>query len=80
MGKNYKDQGRVSVIVGENIRRFRRKYDYSQEYVAEKLDVSLSTYSRMERGIAPVNVIRLKRLSEILRVSYEELFLEQQII
>ena len=75
MMRNRMDYGELSIIVGKNIRRFRRKLDYTQEYVAEKLEISLPTYARMERGAAPVNMIRLRKLSEILMVTYEELFM-----
>ena len=74
--KNRMDYGDLPMTIGGNIRRLRRSLDYTQEYVAEKLEVSLSTYARMEKGLAPVNMIRLRRLSEILMVSSEDLFLE----
>ena len=80
MVKKYNDFDEITILVGENIRRFRRRLDYSQEYAAEMLGISLSTYSRMERGIAPINVKRLKKLSEILQVSFEELFLENEAV
>lgn len=62
-----------AVLIGENIRRFRRRKDYSQENIAEELNVSLSTFSRMEKGITSMNVLQLLHLAAILEVSVEEI-------
>lgn len=62
-----------AVLVGENIRRIRRQKDYSQEYVAGGMEISLSTYARMERGTAQISIKQLKKLSEILGTSMEEI-------
>lgn len=62
-----------AVLIGENIRRFRRRKDYSQENIAEELNVSLSTFSRMEKGTTSMNVLQLLHLAAILEVSVEEI-------
>ncbi|RCW89791.1 helix-turn-helix transcriptional regulator [Winogradskyella arenosi] len=57
----------------EIIRTKRRKLDYSQEYVAEKLGISQRAYSDIENGkIALRNKTRLK-LAKVLDLNPEDI-------
>jgi transcriptional regulator with XRE-family HTH domain len=59
--------------IGNNIRRLREKRNYSQEYVAQMLQVSQSTYSKIEMGRVRIDIDRLMKLASLLDVSPESL-------
>jgi DNA-binding XRE family transcriptional regulator len=52
----------------------RKNKGYSQEFVAEKLSLSESTYCRREKGQIKVSIEEWKQLSELLGVQIEEIF------
>ena len=61
---------------GERIRRFRNKMGYSQEILAEKLDVTGSTVGRWERGIHAPKKKAFKLISDLFEkegLTYEDL-------
>lgn len=54
--------------VGSNIKKIRELRNYTQEYMAKSLDLSLSGYGKIERNESDVSIKRLEELSEILGV------------
>ncbi len=48
----------------EKLRKLRIEKGYSQEYMAAKLGLSQSAYSKIERGKTKLTIERLERLSE----------------
>ena len=56
-------------IIGEKIKKARKKLDLTQEQLSEKIDVSVAYLSRVERGNTKINLIRLVELAEVLNVS-----------
>lgn len=50
------------------IRTLRELKGYSQDFMAEKLNVSQKTYSRLESGHVKLDIERLKEISEVLEV------------
>lgn len=62
--------------IGENIKRARIKAGFTQEKLAERIDVSLSVISRLETGRTMVSVSKLLRIARVLNVSAASL-LEQ---
>ena len=56
-------------IIGERIKKARKKLDLTQEQLSEKIDVSVAYLSRVERGNTKINLIRLVELAEVLNVS-----------
>ncbi|MBC7695201.1 MAG: helix-turn-helix transcriptional regulator [Burkholderiales bacterium] len=58
---------------GEKIRIARIIKGYSQEYMAFMLDISQSTFSKMESGGIEITVKRLFEIAEILEVKIIEL-------
>ena len=59
---------------GEAIREHRIKRGYSQAYVAERLGIEESTYSRSERtGVGLDSVFRLYTLSQTLDMDFKAL-------
>jgi transcriptional regulator with XRE-family HTH domain len=54
--------------IGTKIRTLRELKGYSQEYMAEKLGISQSNYSRLENSEAEITLTRLEEVSEILDI------------
>ena len=63
---------------GNYIANLRRKVGLTQEQLGEMLGISGKSVSKWERGITFPNIFLLKKLSEILEISCDEL-LEKQI-
>jgi transcriptional regulator with XRE-family HTH domain len=59
--------------ISSNIRKVRESKNYSQEFMAVKLGVSQNVYSRMEQGLAKIEIERLLLISEILETSISDL-------
>lgn len=59
--------------IARSIRRARERKDYTQEYVAEELALTVSTYSKIERGVTALKMEVAMRLAEIFDISLDEL-------
>lgn len=65
------------------VRMLREGIGYSQEYVANKLEISQQAYSKLEKNPDSATLERLKQLSEVLGVSInsivgdEDMFIQQ---
>ncbi|UPT71838.1 MAG: helix-turn-helix transcriptional regulator [Flavobacterium sp. JAD_PAG50586_2] len=57
-----------------SIRAHRLSKNYSQEYVASKLDFSQSYYARIESGKVELSVKHMVLLFEILEIDYVDFF------
>lgn len=51
------------------IRTLREMKGFSQEYMAEKMNISQKTYSRLESGKTKLDCERLKKISTLLETS-----------
>lgn len=56
-------------VIGERLKKARLNKKYTQEALAEKLDVSVAFLSRIERGSSHVNLKRLAQLCSVLGVT-----------
>ena len=59
--------------IGHKIRRIREIKNYSQDYIAQKLEISPKAYSKIESEETRLSVDRLYQLAEILEVKPEDL-------
>lgn len=66
--------------IGSRIREFRRNKNISIEKMAENLNVSYSTYQRIETGETSSWVSHLESISNLLSVSVEEIVLDKDRI
>jgi len=66
----------VKKEVGNRIRKLRESKDLSQQNMAHELDIEVSTYSKIERGITDPSIGRLKQIADILNVSVTDLIQE----
>ena len=60
-------------IIGNKIRSLRVLKELSQENVAEMLNISVTAYSKIERGETDVQLSRLNQIANVFKVSIEEI-------
>lgn len=60
-------------LIGQRIREARAKKGWSQEKLAETIDVATAYLSRVERGGTTINLKRLGQISVALDIPMEEL-------
>lgn len=61
------------MTLGTKIRSLRNLKGLSREQLAEKLNISLTAYSKIERDETDVNYSRLESIAQALEVSVQEL-------
>lgn len=61
-------------MVYKNLKKIRESKGVRQSYLAEKLNISAMSYSRMESGATKIDVERLKIISSLLDVKIEVFF------
>lgn len=57
------------VKIGERIKHLREQRNYSQEYIASKLNISQRAYSKIETGETKLSVDNLFKIAETLETS-----------
>jgi transcriptional regulator with XRE-family HTH domain len=55
--------------IGNKIKKVRELRNYTQDYMAEKLNMSQAGYSKIERDEVDVNFEKIERISEILGIT-----------
>jgi transcriptional regulator with XRE-family HTH domain len=60
--------------ITDNIRKFRELKNYTREIMADKLEMSLSGYSKLERGDVELTISKLYKIAEILEVDISQIF------
>ena len=63
--------------VGKNIRRLRQKKGWTLVQIAEKVQVSVPAFSKIETGPTDINMSRLKQLAEIFGVSILDILYDE---
>jgi len=61
------------VDIGQKIKKVREIKGYTQEYLAEQLDISQKTYSQIENNQSKLDVNRLQKIADILEIGLIEL-------
>jgi transcriptional regulator with XRE-family HTH domain len=59
--------------VAKNIKKFRELKSITRETMAADLGMSLSGYSKLERGEVDLTLSRVNKIAQILDVSFEQL-------
>jgi transcriptional regulator with XRE-family HTH domain len=59
--------------IGAKIKQFRVQQKLSQEVMAEKLNMSVNAYSRIERGETDLQQSRIEQIAKILNITPMEL-------
>lgn len=60
-------------MIGARIKNVRELKNFSQQYMAERLQVSQAAYSKLENGETKVSDEKLSQIAEILEVSTEDI-------
>ena len=63
--------------VGKNIRRLRQKKGWTLVQIAEKVQVSVPAFSKIETGPTDINMSRLKQLADIFGVSILDILYDE---
>lgn len=61
------------IEMGKRMKEQRKLLHFTQEYMAEKLDISIKHYGEVERGLAGLSLENLVEMSEILGVGLDYL-------
>lgn len=56
-------------VIGNRIKQARLAKNYTQEDLAEKIDISVAFLSRVERGYSKINLKRLNQICDLLDVT-----------
>ena len=68
----------LMIKIGESIRKARLVRNYTQQYMANKLGISVHAYLNIENGRADVNTRRLCNIASVLEYKPYELLLETE--
>lgn len=60
-------------VLSKNIRKHREIKGYSQEYMAQELDITQSSYAKLENDSTKITVERLFNISKLLEMEITEL-------
>lgn len=69
----------MKLTIGENIRKFRKKNDLTQEALADRLGVTYQSISRWENGTTYPDLELIPAIAEVLAVTVDELLGMPQI-
>lgn len=64
----------------EKIRKQREDLDWSQEQMAEKLNLTANGYAKIERGETKLYLDRLEQIAQVLNVDITELLPDKELI
>ena len=67
---------KLNKVIGRNIRKIRKKNNYSSIMLCSELGISFSTLSNIERGVHATKLIHLDKMAELFNVSHKEFFKE----
>lgn len=56
-----------------NIKKFRELKNLTREFVASELEMSVSGYSKIERGEIDLTISKLQKIADVLNVSTSEI-------
>lgn len=59
--------------IGENLRKIRELKGYSQDYMAQALEISQRNYCRIEKNEIELSLSKLDRISKILEVTPQQI-------
>lgn len=67
--------------VGEKIKKLRELKNYTQQYMADELELSLSGYGKIERDETDISISRLEKIATVLDVDVNTIlsFDERQV-
>jgi transcriptional regulator with XRE-family HTH domain len=73
-------ENELRAILSANLKRYRNYRKFTQEKMAEKLDISIPFLSDLENGRKWVSPATLVKLADVLGIEPHELFKQEQIL
>ncbi len=70
----YFDKIRVMNYLPNKLNKLRKHYNYSQQYVADKLSVDVMDYMSYENGSNMINYSQMKKIASLYHVSVKDIF------
>jgi len=64
----------MNTAVGSTIRRLRVDNNWSQQVIADHLNISIPAYSKIETGVTDVNLSRLEQIADFFNIDLSHLF------
>lgn len=64
---------KISEKIGEKIKQVREKQNLTQQSMADELGITSNGYGKIERGDSAINLDKLEKIAEILKVKLEDL-------
>lgn len=61
------------INIGDNIKKFRELKNITREQMASDLNMSLSGYSKIERGDTDLTISKIERIAEVLGIDIAQL-------
>ncbi|WKN46462.1 helix-turn-helix transcriptional regulator [Tunicatimonas pelagia] len=68
------NQEKLNEMVGSRIRQARLNLNYTQSDVAERVEIDITHYSRIERGKSNPSLLVAYRICQLLQISLDDLF------
>ena len=59
--------------IGDNIKKLRELRNYTQEYMAGGLDMSINGYGKIERDEVEITLTKLEKIAALLEVSVNQI-------
>jgi len=63
------------IAFGKNLRLIRKSKGFTQEELANELDIEISQISRIERGIINTSIANANSIAKVLKISISRLFI-----
>lgn len=70
--------GCVDVVI-RKIKLLRESNNYTQQYVADELNISQNTYSLIEKGLTKLTIERLEQIAEFYRIEVADFFTSESL-
>lgn len=61
------------MIIGQRIRKLRELKNFTQEYMAEQLNMNQGSYSKLESGETDIPFSRLEQIAQVLGLNPEDI-------
>lgn len=71
----YLSEKEFLIAFGKNLSSLRKSKGFTQEELANEIDVEISQISRIERGIISTSISNVNSIARALKVSVSDLFL-----
>lgn len=62
------------IAFGKNLRKYRKLKGFTQEQLANDLNIEISQISRIERGIINTSIGNINAISKVLKINIKDLF------